>query len=373
MAVVGNDNDADRERLHGALVPKIAPIAAELAAYSTGLPGYAADTETARRDEVEGLIITAIDAWLHDTPIASLLELWGRVASERMARGVSTQIIVHIIKLAVDAVWRTAADTVAELDLPPALLGGFTDWLLQLSTALMSVSADPTLPAVEGPLDVIARLRSQFWTDIAEGRLTKSEVTTRGREIALDVRPPAMPFRYRGFASELAESATVLAQDGDDIVGVTRTGEVTVDGSDGVAGVGPATALWSMRDAIADATRALRVATAFRMTGSHTLESLGVRVAVVEQPDVGDRLIRKYLDPLHTLGPFAVAVEQSVEAYFDCDRRVDTAARALQVHHNTLRHRLRRFEQLTGADVQRSETALEVWWAIEARRLRRDA
>jgi DNA-binding PucR family transcriptional regulator len=372
MAVV-QGNNGGRDALYDALVPAIPAIAAELATYATALPGYRAETEPDRRAEDERLIVIALDAWRRELPIASLLELWMTVAGERAASGISSQIIVQMIKRAVDGVWRAAADAVDELDLPPALFREFTDWILHLSTALMSVSADPKSPSDGGPLDLIARRRFQFWDDIAHGRLTESDATGLGDAIALDVRRPYLPFQYVGPASDLTSSATVLAKDGDVAHGVTAAAEMMIAGSTSFAGVGPAVPLWAMRDAIADARRALAVAMAFRMPGSHSLESLGVRVAVFEQPDVGERLIRKYLDPLAALGSFATAVEQSLDAYFDCDRRVDTAARMLKVHHNTLRHRLRRFEQLTGADVQRSETALEVWWAIEARRLRRDA
>jgi DNA-binding PucR family transcriptional regulator len=41
------------------------------------------------------------------------------------------------------------------------------------------------------------------------------------------------------------------------------------------------------------------------------------------------------------------------------------------VHPNTLRHRLRRFEEITGADLGRSQDLFRVWWALERRRLYR--
>jgi len=35
-----------------------------------------------------------------------------------------------------------------------------------------------------------------------------------------------------------------------------------------------------------------------------------------------------------------------------------------------LRYRLERFTALTGADLQDTETTLEIWWALQHRRLR---
>jgi DNA-binding PucR family transcriptional regulator len=40
------------------------------------------------------------------------------------------------------------------------------------------------------------------------------------------------------------------------------------------------------------------------------------------------------------------------------------------VHPNTLRHRLRRFDESTGADLRRPADLVELWWALERRRLR---
>ena len=50
--------------------------------------------------------------------------------------------------------------------------------------------------------------------------------------------------------------------------------------------------------------------------------------------------------------------------------RVEDAARALHVHPNTLRHRLRRFEEATGAALRRPTDLVELWWALERRRWR---
>ena len=49
--------------------------------------------------------------------------------------------------------------------------------------------------------------------------------------------------------------------------------------------------------------------------------------------------------------------------------RVDDTARALHVHPNTLRHRLRRFEEATGATLRDPRHLVELWWALERRRL----
>lgn len=55
-------------------------------------------------------------------------------------------------------------------------------------------------------------------------------------------------------------------------------------------------------------------------------------------PDVGDRFITRYLEPVKALGSLSSAVERSVVSYFDHGLKVESAARTLGLHHNTVRH-----------------------------------
>lgn len=45
---------------------------------------------------------------------------------------------------------------------------------------------------------------------------------------------------------------------------------------------------------------------------------------------------------------------------------IPAAARSIPVHVNTLRYRLRRFEELTGADLGDVDGLIEVSWALAA-------
>jgi DNA-binding PucR family transcriptional regulator len=46
------------------------------------------------------------------------------------------------------------------------------------------------------------------------------------------------------------------------------------------------------------------------------------------------------------------------------DQNIDAAAQELFVHPNTLRHRLVRFEETTGANLRNIEQLAEIWWAL---------
>ncbi len=55
--------------------------------------------------------------------------------------------------------------------------------------------------------------------------------------------------------------------------------------------------------------------------------------------------------------------------YLNVGMRADIAAKQLFVHHNTIRYRLRRYEELTGTNLRDPDRGLEVWWALQRHRL----
>jgi hypothetical protein len=137
------------------------------------------------------------------------------------------------------------------------------------------------------------------------------------------------------------------------------------DASPGLAGVGPPVRLDRLAESFRLATRALRTAHAFGLAGTHDLAGLGLRAAVVADTDVGEALRRRYLDPLAESGSGAEIIT-TLREYLAAGSHVDTAAERLHIHANTLRYRLARFEELTGAHLRGPLTAFEVWWAVES-------
>ena len=131
-------------------------------------------------------------------------------------------------------------------------------------------------------------------------------------------------------------------------------------------GVGPAAPLDRLEPSFRLATRAFATAAAFGLTGVFDLDSLGLRAAVVADPEVGDRLVRRYIEPIrHGAARSAGALLEAIERYLACGLRAEAAAAELNVHPNTLRYRLSRFEQLTGADLHDIAVVAEVWWALQ--------
>jgi DNA-binding PucR family transcriptional regulator len=152
-----------------------------------------------------------------------------------------------------------------------------------------------------------------------------------------------------------------------DLVGLAVARPSAVPGT--VVGVGPPGRLAGLPVAFALAGRALQTALAFGQEGVFSLADLGIRPAVLADEALGEVLCARQLEPLASLGRFGGELEATLRAFVDHDLHVEDTARALHVHPNTLRHRLRRYEQATGASLRRQADLVELWWALERRRL----
>lgn len=132
-------------------------------------------------------------------------------------------------------------------------------------------------------------------------------------------------------------------------------------------GVGYAAGLADVPAAWEAASSTLATACAFGLAGVHSLEDLSLRSAVASEHDLGTMLIDRYLNPLSDDGQFGLQLEQSLRTFLSYGMNITRAARALIVHPNTLRYRLHRFQEMTGANFEDPRTLVEVWWALERR------
>jgi PucR-like helix-turn-helix protein len=126
--------------------------------------------------------------------------------------------------------------------------------------------------------------------------------------------------------------------------------------------VGPPRPIDRLTESFELATRTHATMRAFALTGVEELDALGMLPAVVADRAVGDALVRRFLEPLASS---RTEIAASLRALFEADMHVETAAEQLFVHPNTLRYRINRFEELTGANLRSQRSAAEVWWALQ--------
>jgi hypothetical protein len=126
--------------------------------------------------------------------------------------------------------------------------------------------------------------------------------------------------------------------------------------------------LTSMKPAFGQASRALETALTLGVKGVFGFEDLSLHPAIATDTEIGDVMITRYINPvLHITGGETVLA--TTERYLGNDRNIDVTAKDLAVHPNTVRQRLDRFEEATGRSLRETETVVEVWWALQRRRL----
>jgi PucR-like helix-turn-helix protein len=224
--------------------------------------------------------------------------------------------------------------------------------------------------------------RTWFLRRLLDGKLSRAEVESRAaaygllpgaRYTALRGRPsPEADARQLQRAVEVSAGtehggALVALVDGD-VWGVASQ-PPTIEAGQGIVGLGTSVELSAADSSFRLAGRALETASAFGLEGVVSIDELSLRPVIVSEDQLGDRLVRRYLEPLRELGEFGATLERTVQEYLASGMRIEDSAKALIIHPNTLRHRIDRFQQITGADLRRTEDLIEVWWALERRRV----
>jgi PucR C-terminal helix-turn-helix domain len=134
-------------------------------------------------------------------------------------------------------------------------------------------------------------------------------------------------------------------------------------------GVGPAAPLLELANSFRLATRAFEGAAATALTGLVAMEQLGLWPAVIADRDVGDELARRIIDPVLAQGTTGEAILETVMRYLQNDLRLEVTAQEMYLHVNTVRYRLRRFEELVGMALRHLDDLVQIWWAIQRHRL----
>ena len=130
-------------------------------------------------------------------------------------------------------------------------------------------------------------------------------------------------------------------------------------------GVGPPGPLHELGNSFRLATRAFEGATATGTAGPVRMEELGLWPAVLADRDVGDELLRRVIEPVLAQGATGQAVLETVMRYLENDLRLEVTAQEMYLHVNTVRYRLRRFEELSGLTLRHVDDLVQIWWAIK--------
>jgi hypothetical protein len=132
-------------------------------------------------------------------------------------------------------------------------------------------------------------------------------------------------------------------------------------------GISEPVTLTAMELAFRQASRALETALSLGARGLFAFSDLSIHAAVTSDADVGDVMVKRYVDAILAL-PAGDTLLHTVERYVANDRSVDATAKDLDIHPNTVRQRLERYENTTQRPLRETETLVELWWALERHR-----
>jgi PucR-like helix-turn-helix protein len=307
-------------------------------------------------------------------PTDAELDQAAAIGRERAEQGLTVDAVLHAYRITVTAVWSRFGELARERGADVTSVLAFSETLWVWADAVMDiVGAAHREVELEQAREEQQR-RDAFLLALLTGTLDAAELRRDSATFGLDADRPFTPFRARGAGALSHRAIVALAGDDGlamaldrDLAGIATRPPQALPGI--ATGVGPAVRLEALPAAFAMASRALQTAVAFGQEGAFTLADLSIRPAIVADEVLGDAFAARYLEPLAGLGRLGAELEETLRTWLDQGMRVDDTARALHVHPNTLRHRLRRFEEATGTTLRDPRHLVELWWALERRRL----
>jgi len=293
-------------------------------------------------------------------PTPEELERAAAVGRERAEQGLTVDAVLHAYRISVTGVWSRFGELAREQGADVATVLAFSETLWRWADAVMDIVGAAHREVELGQAREEQQRRDAFVFALLTGTLGPDELRRESATFGLDPEREYIPFRARG---RLKLDAMSIALDHD----VAGLATATPSPPPGVTlGFAAPAHLESLPSGFAHASRALQTALAFGQVGAYSLADLSIRPAILADEALGDAFAERHLAPLAGLG---MELEDTLRTYLDLGMRIDDTARALHVHANTLRHRLRRFEGATGANLRDPRVVVELWWALERRRL----
>ncbi|MFN8149619.1 MAG: helix-turn-helix domain-containing protein [Solirubrobacterales bacterium] len=242
--------------------------------------------------------------------------------------------------------------------------------------AMISVASGHRLDPAQGEIEVIRR--AALVRGALLGKLSIEELQSGFAALGLDPLGSYRAFRARARGHDdediaKLDGALALKPNQFTRVGLAALVESEIAGFSSeepargalpLIAIGPAVPAAELPSSYLAAGRVLAAAELFGLAGVHDLTTAGLRAAVISDAELADALTARYVEPV-----LAVAAGReilaAVSAWLAVGMRAEPAGERLFVHPNTIRYRLKRYQELTGADLAETEDAFCVWWALQ--------
>jgi hypothetical protein len=305
-----------------------------------------------------------------------------RAAGEQRARmGISSDEMFHAWRIGLKVMREHAYTLARDLNIADDVVLAFVEELLRWGDVGMLESASAHR---ETELELARHEehhRANLVRGILFGTLAPAAVRLQAATYGLDAEAPYCAVRARptpefgarslelqlGVADGAAHRRGLAALLDGDLAGFVAA---PVEGRFAVpVGVGPPAGLDGLENSFRLATRALESAVSAGMTGPVGIDQLGLLPAVIADRDVGDEITRRIIDPVLAHGKPGITLLDTVKRYLENDLRIELTAEQMFLHVNTVRYRLRRFEELTGTSLRHVDDLVQIWWAFRRRGL----
>jgi PucR C-terminal helix-turn-helix domain len=323
---------------------------------------------------IRGNVARALDALRElREPTGAELERAAAIGRERAEQGLTVDAVLHAYRISISAVWSRFGELARARGADVATVLAFSETLWLWADAVMDVVGAAHREVELEQAREEQQRRDAFVLALLTGTLDADDLRRESATFGLDPERCYVAFRARAphrVATSLAGGSRLVTALDHDLAGVATRTPARQPGV--TVGVAPPARLEALPTAFAHASRALQTALAFGQEGVFSLADLSIRPAILADEALGDAFAARYLEPLAALGRLGAQLETTLRAWLAGGMRIDDTARALHVHPNTLRHRLRRFEETTGATLRDPDDLVELWWALERRRLSAD-
>ncbi|MFK4122374.1 PucR family transcriptional regulator [Streptomyces longwoodensis] len=345
------------------------------------VPGYAVLSD----DEIQASARRFMDILTSElsslrVPDAALRDVLREHAVERAKRGLPHDALAIGYQLGSREMLALMDEVAADVHLPAAFLVAMHDSTWEFSNEASSLFARVQHELVLERSHVEAERRSAFVEGVLSGTLPADRINRDAHLFGLDPRARYVALATRASSSCETDAlrravASAMRSPSDQLLSAPVRdvlGFITARSPEAVVGqlvcVGPPLPLDQLAAGFDAAVLALHTARQFAMSGVVHLTDLGPRPLVLSSAGIAESLAAKHLTPLDAVGGSSGEVEETVRTYLDCDQQVGKVARRLTVHPNTVRYRVKRFEQLTGLDLRRTEDLVTSWWLLNRRR-----
>jgi hypothetical protein len=374
---------AARDVLFDTLLGEQADLARQVReAIRAHLPAYCALPENALDGEV-GIEIEWVlrcaragRAAVGDRELADL----SAVGQARALQGVPVADMLRAWRIGVEVVVEYARQVGQRIEIEDAQVLEFVQSTLAWSDVAMDTTAEAHQRTELTLVHADDEHRATFVRGVLFGAVPAAELRIQAEAYGLEPTREYLAFRARAgdgisqhnlerwLGVHDAQPPTGLSALVDGCV-TGFVGEPPPPNTEAVIGLGPPRRLEHLTESYRLAARALATIQACGLKGAYDIPSLGLRAAVAMDTDVGEALRARYLEPLNE-GGSARELIATLRAYLACGMHVERTATRLFVHQNTVRYRLARFEQLTGASLRETQVLFEVWWAVELAAMR---